>query len=126
MKTDPRMLDRREFTLEAALAALAGVTITVSGCGGGGSSPTAPSNPIPPTNPGDEVGTVSINHGHTAVITAAQLQAGDAVTLDIRGQSDHPHTVSLTTDQVMQIAGGARVSATSSNEQAHDHVVTFN
>ena len=31
---DPEKLNRREFTLQSALAVLSGVTITVSSCGG--------------------------------------------------------------------------------------------
>jgi hypothetical protein len=113
-------LDRREFTVAAALLVLGGVTITVSGCGGGGDGPGSPSNP------GDRAGTISANHGHTAVITAAQLTAGGAVALDIRGDSDHPHTVSLSSADVAAIAANRRVSRESSNDDGHTHTVTFN
>lgn len=115
-------IDRRRFTVSVALAMLGGATITISGCGGGGggSSPTAPSAP------GDKVGSVSANHGHTATINAAQLSAGAALTLQIRGTSDHPHTVQLSAGEVTQIAGGSRVSKNSSVDDGHDHTVTFN
>lgn len=118
-------LDRREFTLQAILAMLAGVTITISGCGGGGSSPN---NPNPPAGggSGDKTGNVSANHGHTALILAGQLTAGAGVTLDIRGNADHPHTVTLTAAEVMSIAAGTRVGKASSEEQVHTHTVTFN
>ena len=99
-----RRLDRREFTLEAVVALLGGVAITVSGCGGG-SSMTNP-DPVPSAGPGDEVGRVGTNHGHTAVVSAAQLAAGAGFSLQIRGQSDHPHTVSLSTADVTGIAAG--------------------
>jgi hypothetical protein len=72
------------------------------------------------------VGTVGTNHGHSAVVTGAQLSAADAVTLDITGSSDHPHTVSLSADEVQQIAAGTRVSKDSSTDAAHRHTVTFN
>lgn len=133
-----RQLDRREFTLGSALALLSGVVITVTGCGDEGpSSPspttttTPPTPPTPPTTPpgpssGDVVGVVGSNHGHQAVIEAAQLAAGDRVVLDIRGMADHPHSVELSDVEVQQIAGGARVSKLSSTEQAHAHTVTFN
>lgn len=119
-----RSLDRREFTLEAALAVLSGVAITISGCGGGGSSPSNP-NPIPST-PGDKVGAVGSNHGHMAVITAAQLSAAGAIAIQIRGQANHPHSVSLSSADITAIAGGQRVSRESSNDDAHTHTVTFN
>ena len=50
---------------------------------------------------------------------------GDAVTLTLTG-SGHTHTVSLTADQVGQIADGQQVSVTSSTSGSHEHTVTFN
>ena len=123
MKEDPFRLDRRQFTLQAALLALSGVTITISGCGGGGSSP---SGSTPPPASGDKVGQISANHGHTAVISAAQLAAGALVDLNIQGTSGHPHHVLLSATEVMQIAGGTKVTKASSNDDGHTHDVTFN
>jgi hypothetical protein len=121
-------LGRREFTVASALAVLSGVTIVVSGCGGGSSMPSSPSAPgsPPPVGAGDEVGAISANHGHSAVITAAELTAGGALSLDIRGQADHTHTVELSAADIMAIAGGQRVSRTSTTDLAHTHVITFN
>ena len=68
--SDDTLLTRREFTVESALAMLAGVTITITGCVDD-DSPTT--NPTPAT---DKTGTVSTDAGHShtgAVITAAQL-----------------------------------------------------
>ena len=45
--SDETLLTRREFTVESALAMLAGVTITITGCGGD-DNPTT--NPTPPGN----------------------------------------------------------------------------
>ena len=118
-------LDRREFTVQAILAMLAGVSITISGCGGSDGGTTTP-NPPPSGGSGDKSGNVSANHGHTAVITSGQLTAGAAITLDIRGQSDHPHTVTLSAAEVTAIAAGTRVGKASSEEQVHTHTVTFN
>jgi hypothetical protein len=117
MKTQ---LDRREFTLQAALLALAGVTITISGCGG-----DDPSNPDPPTS-GDKVGTISANHGHGAFISAARLAQGGNIDLDISGTAGHPHSVQLSAAEVTQIAGGTTVSKNSSTNDGHNHLVTFN
>jgi hypothetical protein len=119
---DEHSLTRREFTLEGALALLAGVTITISGCGGD-DSPTGPS---PNGGSGDEVAAISENHGHTAVITAAQLSAGNALSLNIQGSAPHPHTVQITAAEVQTIANGQRVTKESTNEDSHTHLVTFN
>jgi len=117
--------ERRAFTVQSLMAMLAGVTITITGCGGGGNSPTSPS-------PGNSrTGSVTVNHGHTAVVTSAQLMAGNAVSLNIVGTATHPHTVELSAGEVGQIAAGQRVSKASSTEDSpdagrHNHVVTFN
>ena len=124
-----RFLDRREFTAEAVLAMLSGVVILVgeSACGGGGSS--SPMSPAPlPTTAGtsDNVGQISNNHGHSAVVTAAQLLAGNQVQLDIRGTADHTHSITLTHDDLGSISGGAIVATLSTTTDGHDHTVTFN
>lgn len=121
---EEKILGRREFTLAAAIAALSGVAITISACGGGGGG--SPSSPSSPSAPGDKTGVVGSNHGHTAVITGAQLSAAGALTLDIRGSSDHPHRVSFTAADMAAIAANQRVSKESTNDDGHTHSVTFN
>ncbi len=123
---DPK---RRAISAGAALALLGFPVISVSGCGGGSSGPTGPSggagNP-PSTSPGDAVGSISANHGHTAVIEAARLQAGNALDIEIRGNATHPHTVQLSAAEVVAIRDRQRVSKNSTLNDAHDHAVTFN
>jgi hypothetical protein len=116
---------RREFTAQTVMALLSGATITISGCGG--TSPSQPS-PSPQTGGGSSgsTGAVSDNHGHVATVTAAQISAAAAVSLQIRGSADHPHTVELTLAEVVQIGSGGRVSKTSSSDGGHNHSVTFN
>jgi len=125
------LVDRRQFTLASAMAILSGVAITITACGGSGSSPSSPNTPTPtptptPTASGDKVGAISDNHGHSAVITGAQLTAGGALTLDIQGSSSHTHTVQLSAAEIASIGGNQRVSKSSSTTQGHDHTVTFN
>jgi hypothetical protein len=120
--SDDNLITRREFTVEWALAILAGATITISGCGDDDDNPTT--NPSPATN---RPGTVSANHGHEVTITAAQITAGAALmSLQIRGAATHPHTISLTAAQVTSIGQNQRVSVDSTTDEAHNHTVTFN
>ena len=121
-----RLLSRREFTLESALAILAGVSITVSGCGS--DNPTSPTQGGGggATTSGNVNGDISANHGHTATITGAQITAAGALSLDIMGNATHPHTVSLTAAQVQQIGATQRVAVTSTTNDGHAHTVTFN
>jgi len=121
-------LDRREFTLAAALAALAGATIVIEGGCGGGSSPAGSSGTGTGTAtgpPSPVEGSVSDNHGHQAIISGAELQAGGAVSLNIRGEADHPHTVALTAIEVASIRDGGQVSKDASMTVDHMHRVTF-
>jgi hypothetical protein len=132
MTSNKNDLSRREFSVAAALAALSGVVITISsaGCGDSSSSPSPMPTPTPAPTPTpsatDKTGTISANHGHTAVVTGAQLTAAAEVTLDIRGGADHPHTVALSAAEVSSIAGGQRVSKESTTDASHSHTVTFN
>jgi len=121
--TNEHLVSRREFTVETALAMLAGVTITITGCGGGSSN----SGTGPSPQPGGKAGTVSSSAGHThsAEITAAQLTAGNAISVTLTGGT-HTHTVALSQSELTQINAGTRVQKDSSNDQAHTHLVTFN
>jgi hypothetical protein len=65
-------------------------------------------------------------HGHSAVITGAQLTAGGALSLDIRGTATHTHTVELSGADLTAIAANTKVSMESSTDSAHSHTVTFN
>lgn len=111
-----RTLSRRELSVQAALLLLGGATITLSGCGGGGS--TTPS--------GDRSATIVGNHGHEAIITSAQLLAGGALSLNIQALATHNHTLDLTAAQVVQVRDGATVTLTSAVGSGHSHTITFN
>ena len=119
-------LTRREFTLEAALALLAGCIITITeGCGSS-SSPSTPS----PAPVADITGVIGTNHGHVAVITAAQITAGNAISLNIQGTAAHPHTVSITQADLTTLKNRQSVSTASSSDLStvfgqHSHLVTF-
>ena len=107
------------------MALLAGVVITVTGCGGTSSSPTSPTGAS--TGSAQDVsGVISANHGHVATVTAAQIVTANAVSLDIQGSATHSHTVTLTADQVHSIGSRQQVAVTSTTEAGHQHTVTFN
>jgi hypothetical protein len=113
-------LTRREFTLEAAMAILAGCVITISDAACGSSNPTAPL----PTEP-DVNGSVSANHGHVAVITSIQIMAGSFVALDIRGTATHTHTLSISQANLTSLRNRQTVTSDSTTDSGHSHTVTF-
>jgi hypothetical protein len=121
--SEDNLLTRREFTVEWALAILAGATITISGCGDDdNSNPTT--NPTPQSS--NRMGTVSANHGHVAEVTSAQITARNTISVNIMGQATHPHTIDLTGAQLTTISNNGQVVVTSTTDQAHNHIVTFN
>jgi hypothetical protein len=112
---------RREFTLEAALAILAGcvISVTETGCGGSNTAPT----PAPTVT--DVPGVISANHGHAVTITAAAITTGGAITLDIQGQATHDHQVSLSQANMGTLKSRQPVTITSTTDASHSHNVTF-
>jgi hypothetical protein len=108
-------LNRREFTIEAALALLSGLLITVSGC----ETSTDPS-PVYV----DLTGEISSNHGHSVTLSAKELSAGGSLDLNIQGMARHAHVVSLSPSDLALLRGGARIVKESSGTR-HTHLVTF-
>jgi len=115
-------IGRRDFTLQAALALLAGVVITIDGCGGSSSSttPTAPAQVA-----GDIQGSITGNHGHVATITGAQITSANAVSLDIQGTATHPHTVDVAQADLRSLQSRQPVTKQSTTNSSHQHTVTF-
>jgi len=126
---EPDVIGRREFTLQSALALLAGVVITMDGCGGSTTTPSPTPTPSPaPAPPAADVnGSVSANHAqpHVAVITAAQITAGSAISLNIQGMATHPHNVDLTQADLVSLRSRTAVTKDSTNVNNHIHTVTF-
>ena len=116
-------MDRRTFLARAGIVATwASIPITVSDCGGDDGGCMGP-------GPGDVSGRVQTVDGHThsgAVVTKAELQAGNAVALTLTG-SGHTHVVNLTAQEVMDIGAGKAVSQLSEpGGNGHQHDVSFN
>ena len=112
-------IDRREFTGRALMAMLAGVTVTITGCGSDNGA-----EPSPPVT--DREGVVANNHGHVVAITAAQQWAGGNVTLTIQGTASHDHMLELTAAEVVTIRTGARLEKACATTRNHVHTITFN
>jgi len=117
--SNDHFLSRRAFTVESALAILATATITIAGCDDGGDL-----GPSPPA--GAREGVVSENHGHRAIVEAAQLNANSTITIDMRFRATHNHTLMLTALELASISENGRVVKTSSTDDGHSHAVTFN
>lgn len=126
MPDNHEAIDRRQFTLQTAMAILAGCTITVAeACGSSSSMPSPTPTPTPTPSAGDVTGNISANHGHTAVITGAQITAGNAIALDIQGTATHTHTVQISQADLTNLKNRQAVSRDSTNNSGHAHTVTF-
>lgn len=114
-------MDRREFLAKAGLVATwAAISVRITGCGDDEGNPLG-------GGPGDEVGTVSNNHGHSVTITRAAIDAGNAVTLTLTTGQGHQHQLSLDARQVMDVGAGiAVVQQTNPDGTGHSHIVQFN
>jgi hypothetical protein len=115
---------RREFTVQAVLAILSGYVITVSDA----CSSSTPTTPTTPTTPIVDInGVVSANHGHIAIVTAAQITAGSQVDLDITGQATHKHIVTLTAANMTTLKARPPQALTvnSTTDNGHSHTITF-
>ena len=77
-----------------------------------------------PQQCGSSGGAVSGNHGHALAIPSADLDSAAAVTYDIRGNADHPHSVTFTPAQLQQLKAGQSVTVLSTTNASHDHSVT--
>jgi hypothetical protein len=115
---------RRGFLQIASAAVLAGIALTVLGCGDDkGTGPDAGGT----AGTGDKNGEISNNHGHKAVLTKAQLDAGEAVVLHIQGDAAHDHTLSFSADDMAKLKNGGMVTVESSagGTGPHTHSVMF-
>src|SRR5687767_217135 len=99
------LLSRRAFTVESVLAILGTATITITGCDEG--SDLGPSPPA-----GAREGVVSANHGHRAIVEAAQLNSNNTITIDLRFQATHNHELMLTPVELASISENGRVIKT--------------
>jgi hypothetical protein len=118
-------MGRRQFLGAAATALFAGVAVQILGCD---NSPTATTSPVALT--GNIIAPDEANHPvpgqHIATITQAQLNSGAAMTLNIQGNADHNHTVSLTAQDMANVKAGGAYSQESTVGEGHTHTVTFN
>jgi hypothetical protein len=116
------MSDRRMRAGRMVLACLLAAGVGLAGCGDDDNgSPTSPS----PTSQG-ATAVISNNHGHVAALTGAEVAAGSARTIDIRGNADHSHMLDLTNDDVLRLQMRQRVDKDASTNNSHSHRVTFN
>jgi hypothetical protein len=75
---------------------------------------------------------IGTNHGHALVLSAVdalkllrQTRANGPVTLDIKGQSGHPHALVLTHDDILALFDLGQIAKESTKVANHTHLVTI-
>ena len=114
-------MTRKDF-LE--IAGSSTVLLFLQACGGGGSDSPAPAPQG--QSCGSTGSAIAGNHGHALTIARADLDSTVNMTYDITGSAGHPHSVTFTPAQLQALKAGQNVQVTSTNNAAHDHVVTAN
>jgi hypothetical protein len=117
-------MDRREFLGATTKAALGVVVFQIMGC-----------DKEETTGPGVVVnrnGSIESNHAsgneHKVIITKVQLDAGGELTLSIKGNADHDHTVTISAENMAKLKSGGVVhmlESASGGSPAHTHMVHF-
>jgi hypothetical protein len=117
-------LDRRTFVRGSFLTLLGGATVTIIGCA---DSPMGPSLPVAAAPPPavDVTGNVASNHGHSAVILAAQFTQAGGLQLSIKGTASHDHMLEMSAEELSAVRRGERLLKQSSGT-SHTHMVAFN
>ncbi len=132
-------LTRKQF-IQGALgvtgtAAVAAACGDDEGSGGSTTATTGPTGPVtvgngPSSSTGVQMGcgtTIGTNHGHSMMVTEADVNAGVDKDYDIMGTSMHTHTVTITAANFATLAmqGGGTIMVTSS-DAGHTHNITVN
>ena len=67
---------------------------------------------------------ISANHGHSLVVSPADVAAGVAKTYSIQGAAGHDHLVTITAAQFARLGAGQTITIPSTNGAGHTHSVT--
>ena len=67
---------------------------------------------------------IGANHGHSIMVAAADITAGVEKTYNIKGGSQHPHTVVVSAAMFTMLKAGMAIMVTSSTDAGHAHAVT--
>lgn len=124
-------MKRREF-VERILSSVTLLPVgaaLLTGCGdddGGTTPPDPPTCELPDGGVCStfDAGGSSNTHGHLLTVTAAQIAACATVSIPSTG-GDHPHTVTLTDEDLDELATGCTVTVTSNDSHAHTWVISF-
>jgi len=116
-------MTRKEFLASLVKGTAVGAVAAgaLAACGGDDDGAATIDGPPGACSPTATIGT---NHGHTLVVSAADIAAAADKTYDIMGSSVHTHSVTLTAAHFASLAAGTMVMTVSTTGSAHTHSIT--
>jgi hypothetical protein len=125
-------MNRKEFLQTAlAMTGVGFVASRIAACGGEdstglptGTAGTGGGNADACTNEAITE-TIASNHGHTLMVSQADVVAGTLKMYDIQGTSGHTHSVTVSPGNFATLKAGGVLQLTSTNGGGHTHGITI-
>jgi len=121
-------MDRKTFLKKTAQAALIGIpAVSILACS---NDDTANGDPnLDPDQAdclanGANASAISNNHGHTLIVSRADIDAGTEKSYAIQGSSGHNHTITLSAANFTELITAKSIVVESSRDNSHRHDVT--
>ncbi|MEQ9426247.1 MAG: hypothetical protein RJQ09_17615 [Cyclobacteriaceae bacterium] len=68
---------------------------------------------------------IGTNHGHTLSVPQADITAGVDKQYNIRGASDHPHTVTVSAANFAALQSNQSIQVASTSDNGHSHTINI-
>lgn len=91
---------------------------------GGDDGPAPPIDAPPSCTANGAITSIVGNHGHSMIVTAAEIGSPTDRQYDITGGADHSHVVNLDAAAFERLATNMSVTATSTVGGGHTHAIT--
>lgn len=116
-------LTRKQF-LSSMLGIAAGATLFAcsSGDDGGGDDDGSGDGDCAANGTSSSI---SSNHGHAITVTQAEITLGEARTYDIKGTSDHSHSLAISAALFGMLKANTAISVLSGTGDGHTHQVSI-
>lgn len=68
---------------------------------------------------------ITNNHGHSLIVSKADIEAGTEKTYSIQGAADHDHMITITAADFSTLKSNMQIGENSTTVQSHSHTVTI-
>ncbi|HVV88595.1 MAG TPA: hypothetical protein VHE35_36375 [Kofleriaceae bacterium] len=116
-------MNRREFLADCLAVPVAGLAVVSAACGSDDAGATVDAGPPNCLQNGTQV-TIFANHGHSMIVSIADIQAGADKVYELAG-TDHTHMVTVTASGFGMLAGDQSVTVRSTTDAGHSHAISI-